>query len=824
MDLSSTSDFGELIHQAEQLTADIDDNGDLPRVERNLRQILEVGQQMWARTAQTASRDATDVKASILLGSRGFDLPRASHKLEALSVSKTFEPLEPVRDTDIQGFLKNERENAILAIIEESRKNTFDTVDRLHWESIETEWETEKQRILNTLLGSAQDTLDVALDNQAVLADAYGMKSRSTMDNVEMAYARQVFVYNESITQGSLKPSLVDEFIEVATKLDDKNVVDLWHMVKYMCDVPVSIGNALVLGSAVMQSAFVNQARKYLEDSYRKYMCTTIKDNLQEATLGGIPGVYHLVQSFLNVRLSTFPQTLEDIYLDGNPIWPIIYYCIRCGDFSAAIYAANAAGQPLAEFTPFLTEYAQSSDRRLNSTSENKIRMMYRRSVQTVSDAYKRAVFCVIGCCDVNDDHSDIADKVDDYLWLKLNQLRIEDGREGAQQDYLTLTQLQTKLLEEYGESHFNALQNPFLYFQVLFLTAQFEVAIEFLSRAEHLQSHAVHVAIALLEQNMLSLPDSYHSPLLTKISTDKAPKHRLNFARLIMIYTRKFQETDPREALQYFYFLRELKGVKDENLFMRCVSELVLETREIEMLLGRLEPDGCRTPGLIDAFHGDTQRVIEIVAVDSEEKGMFEDAAVLFDLANKHEKVLAVMNKLLSQDVSHLSQPQSRRDRLRTKAFEIGLRYKTHGHTATKETAGTFFILLDLINFFDQYHLNNYQEALDIIQRLNLIPFRSEEIEERVNTFRLHSDEIRKNFPDTLLATMNILYKQCKKARTAAGLPSFGELNGSEKNEEYITYLRKQARCLITFAGMIPYRMPGDTNARLVQLEVLMN
>ena len=35
---------------------------------------------------------------------------------------------------------------------------------------------------------------------------------------------------------------------------------------------------------------------------------------------------------------------------------------------------------------------------------------------------------------------------------------------------------------------------------------------------------------------------------------------------------------------------------------------------------------------------------------------------------------------------------------------------------------------------------------------------------------------------------------------------------------------LRKQARQLIVFAGMLPYQMPGDTNARLVQMEVLMS
>lgn len=35
----------------------------------------------------------------------------------------------------------------------------------------------------------------------------------------------------------------------------------------------------------------------------------------------------------------------------------------------------------------------------------------------------------------------------------------------------------------------------------------------------------------------------------------------RLNFIRLLMLYTRKFESTDPREALQYFYFLRQVQS-----------------------------------------------------------------------------------------------------------------------------------------------------------------------------------------------------------------------------------------------------------------------
>ena len=62
---------------------------------------------------------------AILLGSQGFDVPKLSHNLEQLNAAKTFEPLEAVLETDIPGFLKNERENTILSVIEESKKQVI---------------------------------------------------------------------------------------------------------------------------------------------------------------------------------------------------------------------------------------------------------------------------------------------------------------------------------------------------------------------------------------------------------------------------------------------------------------------------------------------------------------------------------------------------------------------------------------------------------------------------------------------------------------------------------------------------------------------------
>lgn len=52
----------------------------------------------------------------------------------------------------------------------------------------------------------------------------------------------------------------------------------------------------------------------------------------------------------------------------------------------------------------------------------------------------------------------------------------------------------------------------------------------------------------------------------------------RLNFIRLLMLYTRKFEATDPREALQYFYFLRYVHPSQPN----RAPVNLTLEKRLI--------------------------------------------------------------------------------------------------------------------------------------------------------------------------------------------------------------------------------------------------
>uniref|UniRef100_A0A673JB72 Nuclear pore complex protein Nup93 n=1 Tax=Sinocyclocheilus rhinocerous TaxID=307959 RepID=A0A673JB72_9TELE len=729
-----TEGFGELLQQAEQLAAETEAVSELPHVERNLQEIQQAGERLRSLFSLV----------SILLGSRGLDIFHISQRLESLSAATTFEPLEPVKDTDIQGFLKNERDNALLSAIEESRRRTFLLAEEYHRDSMLVQWEQVKQRVLHTLLGAGEDALDFSQEVEPSFVSEVGVPGRSALDSVEAAYSRQ-------------------------------NVSDMWLMVKQMTDVLLVPAKDTLKSrvSVDMQMAFVRQALQFLENSYKNYTMVTVFGNLHQAQLGGVPGTYQLVCSLLNIKLPTPLPGMQDGEVEGHPVWALIYFCLRCGDLSAAMQVVNRAQHQLGDFKIWFQEYMNSPDRRLSPATENKLRLHYRRVLRNSADPYKRAVYCLIGKCDIGDNHGEVADKTEDYLWLKLNQVCFDEDGSSSPQDRMTLAQLQKQLLEDYGESHFSASHQPFLYFQVLFLTAQFEAAIAFLFRVERLRSHAVHVALVLYELKLLLKSSGQSAQLLSQEAGDPPMVRRLNFIRLLMLYTRKFESTDPREALQYFYFLRNEKDSQGENMFMRCVSELVIESREFDMLLGRLEKDGSRKPGVIDKFAGDTRAIITKVASEAENKGLFEEAVKLYELARNADKVLELMNKLLCPVIAQVSEPQSNKERLKNMAVAIAERYRTNGIAGEKTVDSTFYLLLDLMTFFDEYHTGHIDRAYDVIERLKLVPLSQESVEERVAAFRNFSDEIRHNLSEVLLATMNILFTQYKRLKgAAAGTP----------------------------------------------------
>ena len=63
---------------------------------------------------------------------------------------------------------------------------------------------------------------------------------------------------------------------------------------------------------------------------YFEFIKETVYRSLSQAQLGGVPGTKQLVKSYLNL----VPQLVG---LDPGSPWPMVFYCMRCGDLQDAL-------------------------------------------------------------------------------------------------------------------------------------------------------------------------------------------------------------------------------------------------------------------------------------------------------------------------------------------------------------------------------------------------------------------------------------------------------------------------------------------------------
>jgi nuclear pore complex protein Nup93 len=773
-----------------------------------------------------------------------------------------------------------------MSIIEETRQKTMQETQESYLSNSELEWEKQKQKIMqehsfNSLgslshsetLTNMSNTTPSIINSRNNLSHAAHTQHRTLMTDIEMEFAKEVFVYNEKlVTKETPKPDLLANFTNLVQRFKDKNLEDAWNMLYYMTNLPegyLSEKHTAVEKnfnremSVKIQMFFVNQSLGYLEHCFKEVLQNTVNANLKQAKIGGAPGTLPLVTGFLRLKESArYHNLCEETFDDKQPLWPTIYLCLRCGDIDAArSIALKTKKEDIANYLDELLKERSNFERgHLNSTLENKLKLEYKSRIKRGQDVYKRAVYSCL-CRLSGDDESlqEVLDNVDNFLWFKLNSIvftstssskDLNASTPANSDSDLTFQEFQTKLSIDFGEKYFTQNRNPFTYLQVLLLTAQFELAIEFLLKYDTMIVHGVHMALALFERNFLNLSKSSPNSLLITCGDSSESKclRRINFACLIRMYTRKFECTDPREALEYYYFLRNLRSTQivdtsafpaskqPTNYFSQFVLELALETREFEVLFGRLEKNSVRRQGIIDKFIGEEEAasIIELVAHEMDNKGLVEEAIQLYDLCKQYQLVLELCNKLISQVVTEVNVANSNRDRLKAMCSSIAVRYKTEINMSKraipKSTITTFYLLTDLMLFFDLFHDENLDLAYDTIIKLGILPVSSNGVDSKVKEFIAFSEEIKRNFPDLILATMTIisnLFTRISQSSSKSnsyqntGNSLFGE---SHEKKQMLFQLKEHAKALIKFVGCIPYRLSGDVNARLLQLEVMMN
>lgn len=313
------------------------------------------------------------------------------------------------------------------------------------------EWKQMRFEIINAMTAPSGELVDLrGAPQRTKLAGSMV----SGLSNIEVAYVKELQTYNDHVLRGVTRPSLFNAFYRASESFNDKKIVDLWQMVKCMVDIPPTPRGDQIKSrsSSAIEQRIVSQAKKYLENRYRDFMNSIINENLMQAKRGGVPGTVPLVKSFVGIKVQNL-RDLEDAMVEHKPLWPLVYYCMRAGDYKAALQCLNQCNIEFPEFKTALEEACDDQQHHPSSRAESILKLHYRKQVRSVTDPYKRAAYCALVPCEPDDLHSEVISTADDYLWLKLCQVRDQMDVENK----LTLDYLQTTISEIYGSITFLA-------------------------------------------------------------------------------------------------------------------------------------------------------------------------------------------------------------------------------------------------------------------------------------------------------------------------------------------------------------------------------
>ena len=88
--------------------------------------------------------------------------------------------------------------------------------------------------------------------------------------------------------------------------------------------------------------------------------------------------------------------------------------------------------------------------------------------------------------------------------------------------------------------------------------------------------------------------------------------------------------------------------------------------------------------------------------------------------------------------------------------AYSLADRFKLTGHNATREKCATFYLLLDLNQFYENMKLGHFDIALEIMERLDIFPLKQDvNVDFSISKFNTLEEEVRRCVPDTIIATM---------------------------------------------------------------------
>ncbi len=840
----------------------------IPRLERALPQIDKESRRLVASSQPETS--ASDEQALRFLSERGIPTGHLAETLQAGAILEdAFTSYTEPPDTDVIGHLERMQEDVVIDAMERALEHTK-SISRRHIATrADADWDaTKRERVsVSAMKPVSRRTPSVRTPSTApggVFASPFRFARDTDAPRAADASAP---LFESVVRKAVFARSNPAASIRVATCFDDaflhalaprgprsatrgvQNLHAAFNALRYMTGecaekVPREGEYSGLLLPHDRRRTMLGALRficlQFREDKMRH----EVASNPVQAQRGGIPGIQADVRAYLNILYArgTPDELLVGPQLEGVPLWPQIYYCLRSGDFDAAhaLVLDSMKGNfdsSVVLYEECLRQFISSGDQRRIS-DELLMRMVqeYGLHARNEIDPYKRVCFVVIARLDpaagdkmaLQDvDYDYLFRNVEDYLWLQLSIARIDDDSSlpNTLSSYeLPLRNLQQQM-RNFGPSHFDPRGDQAVFYaHILLLTGQFSEAITYLDRVTDSSAEAVHIAFVLYYYGMLREDDIGEEDDDHRNDALSHQCLQVDYPSVLWQYVMQFAATDPTCAVVYLFTVRD--SAKRNEL----LTKLLLETRQLKILVGAVglsEPDPALA-GVKSVFEemwplagregvtsGGWLGIAEQAAAMAEEKGDTDTAICLFNVCRKHGKVALLLINRLSAELTSRGAPIRTRVETDARAFVKRLSSSlldTRQDGLLEACMPTLELMLQLYSFFEHVWTKEYHRAWTIMEEMGLLPMNAEQLVMKTRDLRPGSmwrDKLSERIPDVVLAAMECIVEM------------YGEAQRKRENRS-IRDMKEKAKVLINFSAMMP-GSSADLSARLMRYEVML-
>lgn len=629
------------------------------------------------------------------------------------------------------------------------------------------------------------------------------------------SYAEIIYRLNDAREKNDSEFKLCREFIDMnkRNKSNDHQFLESLEIIKHITEdepLPREIlysyqsEDLTNFNQVKLRSHYVKKSKEYLESQFNKYVNDLYIQSILESQkrvdeISVIDKIIYFINTTLKNDQGQFNVPNITI-INEVPIWAVLFYCIRGGFKTEALNFLKKYQDTFNKIEKFFTNYLHEfilMDGKLSSNNWGKINNEFNQYFKMNSknlDPFKIAIYKIIGKLDLSKKSVENLDfTIEDWVWFQLSLIN-EDSNLEILSERFSLIDLQKNVIsfgKEESTSGFKT--NPF-YLQTLALVGLNEIAIEYCFNLDEID--CIHLAILF---NHYGLLRTGNKPGYL-IDQNESGFIKLNFNQLLGYYVKFFKFSDPIVSIEYLLLINE------EKIRLNSIKELILESEEFVLLLGKIDSNGYRQGGILEK----RRKLLNLSNIDSylfeiceggakrfEFDGKLIQAISLYQLSEQYDTVLKLVNQLLIENFGD--------EEILKISFNLKKIYDSNVEIKSKINQRNLLNLEKILKFYQldsKYKegsaSSNCQLILNEIKQLNLIPIGLEQDDiTQIRKMALEinqSDEcIQKLVPRLLSLTINLLIETKKS-----------QIDGNN---------------LMIFCGLLNYKMPKEIYSKIVSI-----